>query len=163
MRKSTLAAMAVVTSLWTAEARAGQATANLTVQATVADACSTTDATLSFGTVLPSAGTAAPVSSTINVTCTLGTSFSVGLGTGLNLSGGARRMRQGATTTYLNYELYKDAAAVTRFGDTGASDRATGVGVGLLATAIQVYGAIPSGQNVGTGAYADTVQINVYY
>jgi spore coat protein U-like protein len=144
-------------------ANASTANANLTVQATVSDTCSVADAALTFGSVNPTTGTAAPVTANIAVTCTLGTAFSVGLDDGQNLSGGSRRMRRGSTTDYLKYELYKDLLMTTRFGDTGSSDRASGLGLGITSTPVTVYGSIPSSQSVGSGSYADTVQITLYY
>jgi spore coat protein U-like protein len=144
-------------------AEAAQATANLTVTATVADTCGVTDAALSFGTIVPTAGTAVPVTGAISVTCSLGTSFSVGLGNGANASGAVRRMRLGATSNYLTYEIYKDLLTTTRFGDTGSSDRAAGVGVGLLVTPIAFFGSVASGQTASVGAYSDSVQITLYY
>lgn len=145
-------------------ANAATATANLTVQATVADSCGVTDANLSFGSVSPASGTTLPVAGSIAVTCTLGTSFSVGLGDGQNVSGGVRRMRRGASTDYLNYELYKDLLVQNRFGDAVTAQRLTGgLGLGLVAVPVAVYGAVPSGQSAASGAYSDTVQITLYY
>lgn len=144
-------------------AAAATANANLTVSATVADACSVSDTALAFGSVTPSAGVTTPVSVNISVTCTLGTTFSVGLGNGSNLNGGLRRMRRGTTSDYLTYELYRDMTATSRFGDTGSSDRATGTGLGVSATPIAVYGKVPAGQSVAAGGYSDTVLITLYY
>lgn len=157
----TATTVAAVASAGVAEA--GQASANLTVTATVADACGVTDSTLTFGNVSPSAGTVAPVAGAISVTCTLGTAFSVGLSNGANASGAQRRMRQGTSSNYLNYEIYRDLLTTSRFGDTGSTDRATGLGIGLLATPIAFYGTIASSQTAPTGAYSDTVQITLYY
>jgi spore coat protein U domain-containing protein, fimbrial subunit CupE1/2/3/6 len=142
--------------------QAGTANGTLTVQATVVDACSVASASLSFGSVSPSAGTAIPATTSINVTCTLGTPFTVGLSTGQNASGGNRRML-GASNVYLGYRLYQDLLLTTPFGDTGSSDRASGLGLGITATPIAVFGAVTSGQNVGSGSYSDSVQITVYY
>jgi len=144
-------------------ANAATATGTLTVQATVSDACSVADAALTFGAVNPTAGVVVPVTANINVTCTLGTTFSVGLGDGSNVSGGNRRLRRGATTDYLRYELYKDLLMTARFGDSGSSDRAAGLGLGVAATPIVVYGAIPSSQTAASGSYSDSVQITLYY
>ena len=80
-------------------ALAGTASANLTVQATVVDLCSANDATLSFGTVNPTTGTVLPTTGLINVTCSLGTTFTVGLGDGLNAASGARRMKKSGTSS----------------------------------------------------------------
>ena len=162
--KRWLAIFALASGALAADAASG-ATANgtLTVSATVADACSVADANLPFGSVNPAAGVTTAVSANINVTCTLGTSFTVGLGNGSNVSSGVRRLRRGVTTDYLTYELYKDMAGTTRFGDTGASDRAAGTGLGVSVTPISVYGKIPSGQSAASGAYSDSVQITLYY
>lgn len=145
---------------------AGAATAsgNLNVQATVSDACSVTDATIDFGAVNPTAGVLIPATGLVNVTCSLGTSFDVGLGEGQNATGGRRRMRRGASSDYLAYELYKDLLLTSRFGDAAAGDRATGLlGLGLLPTVVTVYASVDSGQSAGPGAYSDTVQITVYF
>lgn len=150
-------------SAWGAGAQAATANANLTVQATVADACSVADTALTFGAVNPTNGIVVPVTANVSVTCTLGTSFSVGLGDGQNLNSGSRRLRRGATSDYLRYELYKDLTMLARFGDSGAGDRAAGLGLGIAATPITVYGAIPAGQTATSGSYADTVQITLYY
>ncbi len=164
MRLTLIAALGAVAALTAQAASAATANANLTVQATVADSCGVTDANLSFGTVSPSAGTALPSTGAISVTCTLGTGFSVGLGDGLNASSGARRMRKGATTEYLTYELYRDLIVQQRFGDSNPAQRVTGgVGLGLVAVPVSVFGMVPSGQASATGAYSDTVQITLYY
>lgn len=163
MKIRTLIAAVLLLGVAGESAQAAQATANLTVTATVSDACGVADAALAFGVVAPTTGTVTPITGAINVTCTLGTAFTVGLGNGLNASSGARRMRKGATTDYLTYEIYRDLLGLSRFGDTGSSDRAAGLGVGLLATPVAFYGQVPSGQSTATGAYSDTVQIVLYY
>jgi spore coat protein U-like protein len=142
---------------------AASTSANLNVTATVVNACTAADATLAFGTVSPSTGTLVPTTATINVTCTLLTPFTVGLGDGTNYSGGARRMRRGATSDYLTYEIYTDLLLTTRFGDTDSSDRAAGLGLGVLPTPVLLYGTVASGQSVSAGNYTDTVPITVYY
>lgn len=144
-------------------AQAATANGTLTVQATVSDACSVADAALTFGAVNPTNGILVPVTANIGVTCTLGTTFSVGLGDGQNVNGGNRRLRRGATTDYLRYELYKDLLMTSRFGDTGSSDRAAGLGLGVAATPVVVYGAIPGSQTAASGSYSDSVQITLYY
>lgn len=164
MRKRLSLALTGLVLATASHAYGASTSANLNVTATVVDACSATDATLAFGTVNPSVGTALPTAATINVTCTLLTPFSVGLGNGTNASGGARRMRRGATSDYLTYEIYKDLLMTTRFGDTDSTDRATGLlGLGLLPTPVLLYGTVASGQSVSAGNYTDVVPITVYY
>jgi spore coat protein U-like protein len=164
MRNHLIAALALCGGLAVADAAtAATANGNLVVQATVADACSVADAALTFGAVNPSSGVVIPVTANIAVTCTLGTSFSVGLGDGQNLTGGNRRMRKGSSSDYLQYELYKDLLMTSRFGDTGASDRVSGLGLGITSTPVVVYGAMPASQSAASGSYQDTVQITLYY
>lgn len=143
--------------------QAGTANSNLTVQATVLDGCSAGGGALSFGNVDPATGTTSRVSSTIAVTCTLNTPFAVALGDGLHVSGGQRRMRRAATTDYINYELYKASSGTDRFGDITA-ERVSGLnGLGAAANTVSVYGAVPSGQSAGAGAYSDTVVVTIHY
>jgi spore coat protein U-like protein len=164
MNSKSLAAAVVAWSVFAAgSASAATANGTLTVSATVADACSVADATLAFGAVNPASGVTTALSANINVTCTLGTTFTVGLGNGSNANSGVRRLRRGVTSDYLTYELYKDMAGTTRFGDTNSGDRAAGTGLGVGATAISVYGKIPSGQTAAAGAYSDSVVITLYY
>lgn len=164
MRAPTIIGLTACLALLATSASAATVNANLTVLATVVDSCGVTDATLSFGTVSPTNGTLLPASGSVNVTCSLGTAFSVGLGDGLSAASGARRMRKAATSDYLSYQLYKDALGVSRFGDATTSERAGGLlGLGLVATPVAVFGSVPSGQAAPSGAYTDTVQITVYY
>ena len=145
-------------------AHAGTSTGSLTVQATVSDACSVTDANLNLGQVNPTVGVTIPATGIVNVTCSLGTTFAVGLGDGLNSSGAQRRMRRGASSDYLDYNLYKDLLMTSRFGDATVGERLSGLlGLGLAATPVTVYATVASGQSAGAGSYADTVQITVYF
>jgi spore coat protein U-like protein len=147
-----------------APASASTTSGVLTVQATVVSACSVASGTLAFGTIDPATGTAALPSVNINVTCTMGTTFAVGLGDGANASGTQRRMKGAGQSQYLSYELYRDVAGTQRFGDAVTSQRVTGgVGLGVAPNLISVYGSIPSGQSAPSDVYSDTVPITVYY
>ena len=142
------------------------ATGSLTVSATVPNNCTVNSPTLSFGTsVNPLSGSNTDATATISVTCTIGTAFHVGLGDGANFSSPNRRMRIGATSDYLNYEIYRDAPRTERFGDSDdTADRVAGTGLGSSANSITAYGRIPSGQTTAAvGAYSDTVGISVTY
>jgi spore coat protein U-like protein len=94
---------------------------------------------------------------TINVTCTNGLAYDVSLNNGLNAS---RRMRQGATTNYVDYELYTDAGYTSAWPTTAGSTPFTGDGT---SQDIDVYARIPTQATPVAGAYTDTVQITVTY
>ena len=147
-------------------AQAGTASGSLGVSATVVNSCSVGSATLSFGTVNPAIGSIGSLSSLMSVTCTLGTVFSVGLGDGSwpLSANGQRRLKGGTTGSFLNYNLFQDAANLTRFGlSIPAQLLSNQVGLGVLPTTVPVFGAIPSGQSAPADTYTDTIPITVSY
>lgn len=167
-RSAILGAVVALLLAGSAEA-AGSATGNLRVQATVLSACGVQDSTLDFGQVSPAAGTTGQRPQTnLRVTCTNGVPYTVGLGDGSNTETGQRRMKRtvfGAGTThidYLNYELYKSLTGSDRFGDAIITERVSGVGTGTTQN-VPVFGALPGGQDAGTGNFADDVLITVRF
>ncbi len=91
-------------------AAASTATTTMGVSANVQSACVVTSNNLSFGNYNPTAASPTDATSTFNVTCTTGTSFTVGLNAGTT-SGATvttRQMANGASS--LGYALYSDAA-----------------------------------------------------
>lgn len=145
-------------------AMSATATGVLTVQATVVDACAVASNTLAFGVINPAVGTTSRPSVGVNVTCTQGTAFAVGLGDGLNASAGQRRMRGATGANYIAYDLYRDSAGTQRFGDSVTTQRLTGlVGLGAIANSVSVYGGIAAGQSAPADSYSDTVPITIYY
>ena len=90
-------------------AQAGTAIANLTVQMTITASCTINVATLDFGPIPGTILLAANVdaATTVSVTCTSGSPYSVGMDNGANVNVGQRRMKSGAN--YLNYNLYTDS------------------------------------------------------
>jgi len=81
-------------------AQAATATGTLNVSAVVPDFCelSSTSVNLSLGNYYPNAETTQ--STTIQVRCTIGTAYNVGLGLGTNASGATRRMKHSAEATF---------------------------------------------------------------
>lgn len=148
--------------LWSApSARAADVSLPFAASATVVRGCAIAATTLNFGTY--AAGATAPTvqaTSSITVTCALGDSFTIGLSDGGNDIGSQRRMaRVLAPLSYLNYDLYRDAARTLVWRDNGTT-RATGTGTGV-AEVFTVYGQLPGAQAVPLGAYADTVTVVV--
>src|ERR1041384_5272746 len=89
-----------------AVAQAGTATGNLTVQITITASCSINAATLNFGGSVPGTtlvSSAVTGSTTVSVTCTSGSPYSIGMDNGLNVNGSQRRMKSGSN--FLNYGL----------------------------------------------------------
>ena len=99
-------------------------TTTLTVNLTVSNDCTITAPNIAFGSA-PVVSAFTPVTGqTINLACTKGSAYTVGLSDGQNpLSiGGRRRMISGSN--YLAYDIFKSAGS-TRWGSVGAARRAS--------------------------------------
>jgi len=173
MKKISLMAPVVV-ALLAAPVFAGTATNNLTVQTTVVANCTVSAATLNFGNYDPlvtHAATDLAASQALTIKCTKGTAAtSIDLNNGGNFSGGTRRMAIGGGGSFLNYEIYKEAAH-TNIWTTGATNgvvpaASTSKDSALTfsgGTALTVFGLVPQNQDVTTGSYSDTVSITINF
>jgi spore coat protein U domain-containing protein, fimbrial subunit CupE1/2/3/6 len=143
---------------------AATATNTFTAQAVILASCNVSATTLDFGNYDPTSGTALAGTSTVNVFCSSGTSFTttfdVGTGGGSYV---ARTIANGGNT--LDYNLYRDAAHAEVWGDgTGSTFTVTGTGAGLLTTAPHtVYGLITAAQDQPPGTYSSTITVTVTY
>jgi spore coat protein U-like protein len=142
-----------------AVAQANPATTTFGVSATVVKDCVVSATALGFGNYTGAVNSA---QSTITVTCTSSTTYTVGLGTGLATGAtvSTRKLQNGANL--LNYGLYSNATWTTNWGNTLATNWVTGTGNGA-AQNITVYGQIPAAQYVTPGSYADTISVTVTY
>ncbi len=133
--------------------------------------CQITAPGLSFGTA-PLVGSFNPVTRTISIRCTRDTPYTVGLGDGMNFSG-VRRMRQGSTSNYLRYEIYRGNSAGTgRWGSALSGERRSSATAdsypGIYdSSTLQgySYSAIidPAQITPPPGTYTDTVVIDVAF
>lgn len=131
-------------------------TANMTVNATVLNACIVTAPIISFGNI---SGTFSSNidNSTFSITniCTTGTNYSITIGPGANANGTFRRMA--LLTNFIGYQLFSDAGYSVPWGNgTTFGNGVSGTATGLIES-FTVYARIPSGQTpVPIGAYIDT-------
>lgn len=156
MSRNTLPIIVPLLALAATPALAASTSTTFTVSATVVASCSVSASNLAFGSYTGTANV--DQTSTISVTCTNGTDYSVALNDGANASGSTRRMVNGGTN-YLTYEMYSNAGRTTVWN---AASPVAGTGNGS-AQSITLYGRVPSGQNVPAGSYSDTVQVTVTY
>jgi spore coat protein U-like protein len=98
--------------------------ATINISLTVEKDCAITAPDIGFGSA-PLVGDFNPVTRTISIRCSADASYSVGLSDGDNVSGGARRMRLGQTSSYLRYEIYKGASGTNRWGVAGGERRSS--------------------------------------
>ena len=143
-------------------------TTTLTVNLTVSNDCTITAPNIAFGSA-PVVSAFTPVTGqTINLACTKGSAYTVGLNDGQNaLSvGGRRRMISGSN--YLAYDIFK-SAGTTRWGSVGAARRASsdaevnpGNGLGTGSQIFNYNAKIYTDQTTPpAGTYLDNVVLDV--
>jgi len=158
-----LAALAAPSMLFAAPVLAATASDTMGVSTTVQSACVVDANDLAFGSYNPTSATPTDATASINVTCTSGTSFTVGLnagvGTGATVS--ARKMTSGAN--HLGYTLYRDASRTQNWGETAGVDTPSAIVASSSASVLTVYGRISAQQNVPAASYSDTVTVTVTY
>jgi spore coat protein U-like protein len=146
-----------------AAVNAAQSTITFSVSASVSVACNVAANPVAFGTYVGTgASPTVDVTSSIVVTCPSGTNFDLRLDNGAHGSGAQRRMQiTSGPVSFLNYELYQDAARTQRFGNNNA-ERVQGVGTGAPQS-VPVYGSLPGAQIVPFGPYLDTIQATLNF
>ncbi|MDN3565354.1 spore coat U domain-containing protein [Paeniroseomonas aquatica] len=138
---------------------AATTTTTMAVSATVLSFCSVSALPLAFGNY---SGALLSASTTVSVTCTLGTTFNLGIDAGLGSGAtvAARQMTFGGNT--LTYGLYSNAGATTVIGTSIGTNTISSTGTGS-SQSITVYGQVPAGQAVAPGLYTDTVTVTITY
>lgn len=128
------------------------------VTATVQSVCTITANDLTFGSYDPTAGDL-DATSTLDVRCTNGTTYTVGLdggGTGIVTA----RAMTGPGAATLNYALFRDSGRSQNWEDIGSLQVESGTGNGATQN-LTVYGRVAGGQFSTSGAYSDTVTATI--
>ena len=151
------AAMAVALPL--SQAAAATATTTFSVTAQVVTTCSVTATNMAFGNY---SGVALPATATLNATCSTGTPYTIGLNAGTGTGATITKRKMHSTgAELLNYTLSKDAAHTINWGNT-AADTVPGTGNGAVQP-LTVFGQIPAGQFIQSGAYSDTITVTLTF
>ena len=124
-------------------------------------AVSTTD--LDFGTQ-DDLSTAKLASNFVNVTCTPGTAYTIGMSNG---SSGAtnpalRKMTNAASTDFVGYSIYSDAARTKIWGNGATGAIPSTMGNGLMQSFIG-YGLVPAQATPTPLGYTDMVVVTITY
>ena len=165
--------------LFSAHTYASSVSGNLNVTMSIGSGCEINNATTfsgtnTFGSIdfgahpdlnqVIDANSSSTTASTLNMTCSVGTSYSVTLDNGLNASGSQRRMKHVSAADTIDYMLYHDAARTSLWTSGGGSARtgtaATGSNTSIDVT---VYGRVPAATTPQTGIYSDTVQMTIQW
>jgi spore coat protein U-like protein len=160
MRFIVFSTAAIALGLISQAASAETETANIAASATVSTVCTMNATPLAFGEVALTGAT--PGTATINVTCTGGGAYTVGLGNGLNNVAAQRKLASGVNL--LNYDMFKEIGRTTRWGDAGA-ELVSGTG-SAAQQVLTVFGEITTGQTLVSGngtPYTDTVLVTLTY
>jgi spore coat protein U-like protein len=159
--------------LFALPAHCATATGNLGVGSSVTANCIIGTAAVAFGAydpVVANAAVALTASGSITVACTAGSAPTITLGLGANAVGAVRKMASGAER--LVYELYQPPTAAagvacgaltTIWGTAGANIFTPTSPASKAARTYNVCGAIAANQDVGVGAYSDTVVASVNF
>ena len=166
-RLALIAAAALTLGSVSGLASAATATNTFQVTATIISSCTVSGTTLNFGNAINALSTPTPLdgTSTLSVTCTNTTPYTVSLNAGANAGGASnfstRTMKSGTNT--LGYQLYLDTGRSSVWGDgTASSATVAGTGTGNAQT-LNIYGRIPSLASAVPGSYTDTVTVTVTY
>lgn len=140
--------------------------ASMLVSVNVLSACSITANDMQFGNYNPAEADAIRNTTSINATCTSGTSAIIKMddgsteGEGSSLGTPIRRMI-GSEGEYLEYAIYSDNGYSAVWGGTAETGVAiTGTGSVINLTA---YGNVPALQSVSAGSYSDSIQIEINF
>lgn len=123
--------------------------------------CTISTTSVSFGSYDVFASTPTDTTGTVSFTCTGNADVTITLSKGGGSTFNPRTLNGGADT--LNYNLFRDAARTTIWGDgTGSTATYTLVNVpNNAAQNLTIYGRIPAAQDVSAGTYTDSVTVNI--
>jgi len=138
----------------------GTSQSSIGVNGNVKNGCAISATSLAFGTY---SGSLVNSTSTITATCTLLTTYNVGLNAGT--ATGATVTNRSMTASggaLLHYSLFSNSGRTTNWGNTVGTNTVAGIGTGL-AQSLTVYGQIPAGQSLTPGSYTDTITATLTY
>ena len=174
-------ALAVVSLVGNRQAFAGSASANFQAKAQVDPNCTIAVAgDLDFGAYDPVGANAAAAktgSTFLAVACTRGSNSTISLTAGPNFGAGLAGLRAmitglGGLGNTLSYALFQPTvigglatSSGTPWGGglVGGNPFTVPVSTGVAARTVLVFGSIPGGQDVSTGAYVDNVTATVNF
>lgn len=164
MKRSVVTGLALASALsLSGAAHAATASSTMGVSATVQNACIVSSSDMAFGNYNPTSASPTDSTTTIDVTCTTGTSFTVGLNAGTTLGATVSTRQMANGTNRLDYALYSDSGRSTNWGNTPGTDTPAASTATTSPSSFTVYGRVPAQQNVPAGAYTDTVTVTVNY
>ncbi|WP_455428298.1 spore coat U domain-containing protein [Dryocola sp. LX212] len=145
--------------------QSGNSSPTTTLSLTVTNDCTAISApTVNFDSA-PLVQNFKSVSQTVGITCTKGSTYTVGLDNGIHPNGTVRRMASGSN--FMNYEVYK-SNGTDRWGSLGAERWASGVSSsvstdGLLRSYNYVAKVLTAQTTPPAGTYTDTLVVDIAF
>jgi spore coat protein U-like protein len=123
--------------------------------------CTISTTSVNFGSYDVFNSTPTDTTGTVSVTCSGNADVTITLSKGGSSTFNPRTLNSGTDT--LNYNLYRDAARTTIWGDgTGSTASYTQVGLpNNTAQNLTIYARIPAAQDVRAGTYTDSVTVTI--
>lgn len=132
-----------------------------TASATLTKQCNVNAGDMDFGTAPGLLTGNIDNQTSLQIQCTNGTAYQVGLDDGLHASGGSRYMI-GPGAALIRYALYRDSARSLPWGTTLGSNTVAGNGSGNVQPST-AYGRVPVQVTPTAGLYTDTVTVTVTF
>jgi spore coat protein U-like protein len=163
--RNSLALLLIGIPLASTDALAGSRSTGVVVSLVLQNDCMITASNLDFGaTGMLSSNVDADTS--VSVTCTPGTQYSIGLDAGTPLSSTVnKRLLANSTSSRdtIAYQLYQDSAHQTIWGNSTAGQLVSGTGDGV-SHALKVYGRVPvPEQSPAAGTYTSTITATINF
>jgi spore coat protein U-like protein len=152
-------ALALTSALAVGQSDASTVQTTFQVTANVEVTCEVSATDLDFGTYDKQEAKDTDAQTNIQVDCTKGANWNLGLDKGLYGADVEHRAMANDTDTavLLDYGIFQDPAHTLNWGDTVGVDTVSGTGTGVVQE-IGAYGDIPKRQNqVTAGGYSDTI------
>jgi spore coat protein U-like protein len=123
--------------------------------------CTISTTSVSFGSYDVFAGTPTDTTGTVSFICTGNADVTITLSKGASSTFNPRTLSGGTDT--LNYNLYKDAARTTIWGDgTGSTSTYTQTNVpNNTDQNVTIYARLPAAQDASAGTYTDSVTVTI--
>lgn len=143
------------------DANAASGTTSMAVSAIVHDVCAVAATPVAFGNYESGSSSVVNARGQVNVSCTVGTAYTVGLSGGTSANTAQRELSNGANGS-LDYNLYQDAAYSVVWGDSAGVNTVSGTYT-TAQQPLEVYGRISGGQAAAAGSYSDTITVTITY
>ena len=131
------------------------------VQAANISSCLVSASTLDFGTA-GALTSNVDTTNSIDVTCTLGTTYQIGLSGGNAAAADPTQRKMSFGATDITYGIYSNAAYTLPWGDTLGTNTVAGTATGTVQS-YTAYGRVPVQPTPLPGTYTDSIVVTVTY